>query len=149
MLVDRPWNQLASASGHCGHIPAALAELRDLSAETRQAARWRIDNHVVLQGELYEGAPWVVRELIKALSQNAHPGRALVYDLLMELALADAPGKVVFDGQQNVPLVAATRTELGQGRVLFERDSTDGDPTVARLATDLLAEMTAWEDQQG
>jgi hypothetical protein len=149
MLVDRSWNELASASGHCGHIPEALVGLRDASAAARHAARWRIDNYVVLQGELYEGAPWVVRELVRDLLTDAHPGKPLVYDLLIEFALADAPGKVVHVGGQDTPLVDLTRAEIRAGRSIYVRDSTNADAAVAGLARDLLEEVDSWNEPEG
>ena len=148
MLVDRSWSELASATGHCGHIPAALVGLRGATAAGRQEARWRIDNYVVLQGELYEGAPWVVRELVRDIQTDPHPGKALVYDLLMEFALADAPGKVVEIGLERVPLVDLTRAEIRTGRGTYLRDTASPEAPVARLAADLLAEVRSWDEQE-
>jgi hypothetical protein len=147
MLVDRPWPTLASAHGHCGHLPDALAGLGDPAADVREAARWRIDNHVVLQRDLYEGAPWVVKALVGELLTDAHPGRALIYDLLWEFALGDAPGRVVRVGHEDVGLVALTRTEIRRGQSTYLRDTAHPEPGVAALASELVAEVASWGDQ--
>ena len=116
MLPERQWVDLATASGNCGGIPAAIEGLRSKDAATRSASRWLIDNHVVVQGDLYEGAPWTAQALVSELSLAGHPGRVLVYDILMELMLGSAlPSQNIDVNGTRVGLDDATHAEVALG----------------------------------
>lgn len=148
MLQDRAWASLASAHGHCGHIPDALAGLMASSHEVRRASRWQIDNHVVLQGDLYEGAPWVARALVAALRRADLPDRCLVLDLLLEFALGSDLGETITTTHGEMTVASATRTIIAAGRSCFRAEMNSGDPRAAELAAQLIDAIHDWEQER-
>lgn len=142
-VVNEPqtdWAGLKTASGTAEGIPVALAALRSPDKEIRRTAYWRIDNHAVLQGDLYEAAPYVVRALLGCL-RTTSVANVEVYELLAEFACGYAPEDQVatVDGSEQT-LLTATKGELAKGMDLYWRDLED--PAVAtrkRVAGLLLA----------
>ncbi len=66
------WRDLREASGSAAGIPHALEGM--LTADSPNAvdvAYWKLENHVVVQGELFEAAPHVVSVLLAALLDNS------------------------------------------------------------------------------
>ncbi|WP_406636676.1 hypothetical protein [Amycolatopsis sp. WGS_07] len=54
-----PWNRLRMDVGTAECVPAAIRDLLNAgSAEDADRAYWRLDNGVVVQGRLFESAPW-------------------------------------------------------------------------------------------
>lgn len=67
-IARTPWNTLRVMMGTAEHVPAALRQL--LSATTAaegDAAYWKLENRVVVQGQLYNSAEFVVPVLLAAL----------------------------------------------------------------------------------
>ncbi len=50
------WSKIKGAHGTCEHIPDAILGLTSEDEEVRHSSYWRIDNYVILQSDLYEGA---------------------------------------------------------------------------------------------
>jgi len=142
-LIHRAWNEMASAHGNCDHIPRALRGLADDSEGVRRAARWRIGNHVVLQGDLYEGAPWVARELIDMLSRSDLPDRSIVVDLLVEFALGSADAGSVLTSEGKISLDLATKLVIADGLAVFEAEQAMGGPSASR-AQQVIEEIEDW-----
>lgn len=136
------WAALRQASGTCEHIPDALMGLCSGDATTRDAAYWKIDNHVIRQGDLYEAAPYVVRELVSLLSQCT-TGRDRVYDLLIEFANGDSPAdtRIVWAGK-DVSLKAATTQGLVDGLVAYQNDLRSHRPIIRKRASELLLSLS-------
>ena len=147
-LAHRAWKDLASAHGTCHRIPEALRGLTDRSDGVRQAARWGIDNHVVLQGDLYEGAPWVARALIEMLRRADLPDRGVVVDLLVELARGSANGGSVPTTHGPIRLDRATRMVIADGLAVFEAERARGGAS-ARLAQQVIDEIEEWRQDGG
>jgi hypothetical protein len=87
-LRRHDWAKLAAAQGHATEVPAALREL--LSAKTPDdvnRAYWKLENSVVVQGQLYESAPHVVCVLMAALASSDRPShvRIGVLELLFQM----------------------------------------------------------------
>jgi len=142
-LIRRAWKDLASAHGTCEHIPQAMAGLGDKSASVRQAARWKIDNYVVLQGDLYEGAPWVASELLKMLRRGDLPDRCIVIDLLLEFALGSADGGSIPTSLGPLSLDLATKRVIADGLDVFEAEQVMGGAS-AVLAQQVVEEIEGW-----
>ena len=137
------WAQLRQAHGDCSHVPMALRGLMSADATTREKARWKIDNHVVKQGDLYGGAPWVAEALVKLLQVANDPARVLLYDLLTELLLGFAPDTdVVRINDQVFTLREATGAVVATGREQYERDARRHENTLVQtMASDLVQEL--------
>lgn len=136
------WASLRQASGTCEQIPVALEELCSPDERVRERGYWKIDNHVVLQGDLYEGAPFVARALVEILARGA-PGRDRVYDLLIELAYGHAPVTMLvsMDGE-TLPVKRATVRCLLSGMVHYQGDLRAGSPAIRRRAVELLLALS-------
>lgn len=80
------WASLAKVVGDCRHVPAAIESLSSPDPQVREEGYCKLDNHVVVQGGLFEGAFYVVPFLIDALRSPECHGRAEIYDLLFEIA---------------------------------------------------------------
>ncbi len=128
---DVDWSRLHQATGTCVDIPDALEQLCSGDAAQRKAAYWRIENHVILQGDLYEAAPFVVRGLLTCLDAEP-PAKVEIYDLLIELANGYAPDSefVEIEGKV-VPVKDATVACLQQGMARYWRD-LDKEPVDIR-----------------
>ena len=66
------WSLLREASGSANHIPDALRQLVSAkSAADADEAYWRLENHVVVQGQLFSSAEQVVQVLLATLVEDA------------------------------------------------------------------------------
>ncbi|MEH6462178.1 hypothetical protein [Chitinimonas sp. JJ19] len=88
------WTALRQAHGDASHVPAAIRDLLSEDSERRRAAYWQIDNHVILQGDLYESAFYCIPYLVEILSAPEVPGKKQAYDLLIEVANGYAPPEI-------------------------------------------------------
>lgn len=80
------WDTIHSITGDCSNVPRALSLLQSEDPGTRKSAYWMLDNHVVVQGGLYEGAFYVVPFLIQLCSSESPNGRSEAMTLLFEIA---------------------------------------------------------------
>lgn len=142
-LPPAKWQQLRQAHGNCSHMPNAIADLFSSDATVREKARWQIDNHVVVQGDLYEGAPWVAQALVHRLPMADDDTKIVVYDLLMELLLGFAPDSDTIQVKgRDIPLREATGAAIAAGRTTFLVDSKRSDRHgLVQLAGELVEEL--------
>jgi hypothetical protein len=77
-------------------VPAALRALAAAeTAEAADAAYWRLDNHVIVQGALYQAAEATAVAAVLALPRATVAGRARLLELLGQIgAGATAPSEV-------------------------------------------------------
>src|SRR6266404_4704896 len=80
-----PWGTIAAKVGYCDEVPLALLDLASPKEGIRGRSAWKIDNKVVVQGGLFEGALFVTPFLVEMLRRGAD-GWAEIYDLLFEIA---------------------------------------------------------------
>lgn len=141
-IDDINWAALHHASGTCEHVPEALRSLTSEVEGAREAAYWKLDNYVVLQGDLSESAPYVVRALLEILP-GAKAGKDLIYNLLVELANGDAPGdhQVIFDGEQRT-FKQATVKALLEGVSTYRKDLMNDSSIVRRRVCELLLALS-------
>src|ERR1700678_2837835 len=125
-LEDVNWLSLRTAHGTAENVPVALQALAS-ARDAREIfdAYWSLDNHVGLQGTLYESAYFAAPYILNILlSPRWAPIRVSAYDLLIEIACAlphpDRPGIQV----QGVPknLREACREVVASGLAEFEPD---------------------------
>jgi hypothetical protein len=84
-LKDAPWPFIRQAHGASTHVPSAIRDLASPNANVREAAYWKLDNYVVLQGDLYEAAAYTAPFLIELLRYPDVPGKDLIFKLLYEI----------------------------------------------------------------
>lgn len=141
--LDVDWPALRTAHGTAAHVPRALLDLLGDDEGQRRAAYWQLDNHVVLQGDLYEAAPFTGLHLIAALRAGVPAEkRLLVYRVLYEICNGYAPDdeRVTLDGEV-VGLRAACRRVVGEDPWLFAEDVTSPDPALRKEALDMLVSL--------
>ncbi len=114
-LSNINWSSLEQAHGTAEHIPEAIQGLVSESASEREAAYWKLDNHVVLQSDLYEAAFYIIPFLIEILESGLDPGREHVYGLLYEIANGHASDStvVIYNGEK-FPLMNACHNAVGK-----------------------------------
>lgn len=136
------WSQVRHATGTCTHVPRALHDLCSEEESVRKAAYWRLDNHVIVQGDLYEAAPHVVRALVEILRGRV-PVRTMIYNLLVELANGEAAESLVtkIDGR-TVPVNKATVGYLIEGLDTYMNDLRAQGPDVRKLVAQLLLALS-------
>ena len=98
MDVDR--SKLKACDGYASaeQLPKAVDILFAGSPAERKLAYWQIDNHVVVQGGLYESAPYTARLIVDKLKADPARLNVEILDLLFELANGNARGELVQHG---------------------------------------------------
>ena len=81
-----PWVNIDSITGHCEQVPSALQDLFVEQGPKQDQAYWKLDNVLVVQGGLFEGAFYITPFLIAGLQATEFNERELIYDLLFEIA---------------------------------------------------------------
>ena len=85
-LSTIPWHTISGQIENCGSIPQAILSLANSDPHLRKQAYWKIDNHVVVQGGLYEGAFYVIPFLLWGATSRLFNGRVESMKLLFEIA---------------------------------------------------------------
>lgn len=67
-----PWSRIKCQVGYASHVPTAVRDLLSDDLKTVKAAYWRLENHVVVSGMLYEAAAYLPEILIEALDLTPH-----------------------------------------------------------------------------
>jgi hypothetical protein len=99
MNVD--WSKLEACRGFASavEVPKAIEVILDGSQAERQQAYWKIDDYVVVQGSLFESAPYAARLLVDGIKANPQRLNLELLDLLFELANGNARGALVEHGR--------------------------------------------------
>jgi hypothetical protein len=94
------WSELVACDGHASaeEVPKAIEMLFSGSEKERQQAYWKIDNYVIVQGGLFESAPYAARLLVDKIKADPATLNLEVLDILFELANGNAGGKTVEHG---------------------------------------------------
>jgi hypothetical protein len=97
-----PWHSVAALQGTCSHVPDSILSLVSSDPSVRESAYWNLDNRIVVQGGLFEGAFYVVPFLLQICRNDFVKGRIESLELLYELAA----GASSFDKQVRFSTVA-------------------------------------------
>lgn len=96
MIVERliaqvDWKSLRSATGSSAFVPGAVGDLLGSSSRGEaEESYWKLDNDVVVQGQLFESARWVIQPLLVALGQPRPTFvREQIANLLVEVAFGE------------------------------------------------------------
>ena len=137
--------RLRTAIGYAESVPAAIDALFSSSESEQQSGYWGLDNHVVLQGDLYPAAPFVAREIIQRLAAGIRAAHlAPVYRLLQELRLGyAAPSQLVDLGDGRVGTIPELcGLVIDAALPVFLRDAQSEDDEVRRAALSLLETLS-------
>lgn len=143
MLDAVDWASKAVQMGTAKNVPHALLGLLSPDAKQRERAYWKLDNHVVVQGTLYEAAYFVIPILIQMLHECPAFGKPEIYELLIQLACGWAgDGETIMTVEgDTVSLRAACRREIRKGVGTFELDQIESDGNVTGVAIELIEEL--------
>lgn len=132
-VLRQDWSFLRQASGTADGIPDALRQLIwAQSPEEVQAAYWRLENHVVVQGQLFESAVSTTHVLMAALVSQDRPDfvRIGVLELLFQIVSGESDESEVARGL--VDLGEQCRRAARAGLWLLYREMTEGQMDGAR-----------------
>lgn len=142
------WADLKQAHGNSVHVPEAIKGLISNDEKEQEASYWKLDNHVVLQGDLYQAAFYVIPFLLEILVSKIKFGRNYVYDLLFEIAngFAAEEATCVYDGVA-LSLTDACKTAVLGGVDLYLEEVTDTSSLCRENALDLLISLEVGSDK--
>lgn len=136
------WANLKQAHGSSEYVPIALKGLISNDEKEQEASYWKLDNHVVLQGDLYQASFYVIPFLLEILAKNIRNGRSYVYDLLFEIANGVAPEKVPcdYDGM-TLTLTKGCKRAVAGGLDLYLEEILDDNSNSRENALDLIVSL--------
>ena len=137
------WNRIKQASGNASHVPEAVKGLVSDDHSIREAAYWKLDNHIVLQSDLYEAAYYVIPFLLEILRSDVQQGRDYVYDLLFEIANGCAPEEVMctYSGRE-IELTDACRMAVSDEFELYLLEVSNKSSSCREKALELLVSVS-------
>lgn len=139
-----PWSDLSTATGDARDVPAAIRDLSLASSDAEaQAAYWRLDNVVAVQGSVFEAAPFVVEALLRVALRGGSLQRRWSLELLLQLA-----GGWTETGEEarlGRDLAADCRQRLRRGIEALYLLAADDDRDVRELAVEIVRNV---EDRQ-
>lgn len=138
-LIDAvDWSTLHSSLGAAEFVPEAFRQLIDAqSEEEAEEAYWKLDNRVVVQGQLYDSARWLIGPLVAALQGSlTDSARNRVAELLAEIAIGAA--RDIDSATGDIELALACREELSRGLWSFYGLLDDNDHRTRLGATYIL-----------
>lgn len=101
------WTALMEADGPATEIPLAIRELLDASGpDDAVKAYWKLENHVVVQGSLFEAAVCTVSVISASLAFESRPKWVMIQ--LLELLFQ------IVSGEAHADEVARGRSDLGE-----------------------------------
>lgn len=140
-LETQPWRRLRTMIGTAEDVPDALAALECATDEkAADRAYWRLDNRVVVQGQLFESAFGVVQVLLAMLIGSLSlPAKRRVVDLLLQIAggVPDATELAVGD----LDLAERCRESLRAATWKLYELTLDNDFRVRQAALELVAQV--------
>ncbi len=132
------WDDLRSAGGFASTIPKALADLYGASTpEQAQDAYWRLENHVVVQGQLYQAAEQVVSVLLAMLSEERpRHVRISSLELLLQILMGEPHTQELSLGNAN--LAERCRNKAKEGLWTLYKELHQGEREAAREILDVI-----------
>jgi hypothetical protein len=122
------WGRLKEANGSASEIGPALRRMLDARGpQEASTAYWQLENHVVVQGEVFEAAEATVSVLVAAFAdERPRHVRIAALELLYQI-LAGEPNQS--QGDQN--LLVRCRERAREGLWLLIRELTEGEHDAA------------------
>jgi hypothetical protein len=144
------WSAIREADGPATAVPGAIRHLLAAkSADDVSRAYWKLENHVVLQGQLFEAAAFVVPVLMAALVREDRPiyVRRGLLELLFQILSGSPHPEEVARGLQT--LTDMCRAEALKGLWLLYReilgDAHEGAEELINLLEGESARLASFE----
>lgn len=147
-IKEIDWDDLKQVNGGSGHIPGAIQGLVSDDESVRESSYWALDNHVVLQGDIYQAAFYVIPFLLEILASEIISGRGYVYDLLFEIAngFEIEESECTYEGVV-LPLTEACKKSVSGGVSLYLDEVADTSSLCRENALDLLISLEEDSDE--
>jgi hypothetical protein len=145
MLALPDWQALREASGNARDIPDAVLALAAADSEPKASeAYWRLDNNVVVQGQLFECALPLVSVILALLAGDLpEPARPRLLELLYQIVVGRTAVSEFERGNRD--LAERCRTEVVKGLWLYYKDLLNPTSAVQKVALDLVRECESEE----
>lgn len=126
------WHTLREAGGTAENIPHALTALFEApTPAAAEEAYWLLENHVVVQGQLFQVAEHVVPVLLSALvDERPRHVRISILELLFQILSGGAHEDEVAQGNGN--LAAVCRVKAREGLWVLYQELHQGEHDAAR-----------------
>jgi hypothetical protein len=132
------WTKVKDLTGPATNVPVALRELLAAnSPEECDTAYWKLENHVVVQGGLFEAACFVVPVLLAALVRPDRPSfvRIGLLELLFQIVNGhDYVGELKQDREFHQQCINSAR----EGLWILYREFIEGEPDAVREIIQLI-----------
>lgn len=79
------WNKIKTGVGFAGHIPEAIRRLSSPLDSERKHAYYQIDNHAIIQSDLYEAAYYIIDPILEELEKLYVVNRYYSFLVLSEI----------------------------------------------------------------
>jgi hypothetical protein len=139
-LERHRWSLLRDACGNADHVATALAKLLD-AANPEEAERlyWGVENHVVVQGQIFQAALATVPVLLAALVDPVpRHVRIAALELLYQIVSGQPHHSEIAQG--NVSLLNDCREICREGKWLLYRELVHGERDSARDVLEAIEE---------
>jgi len=126
------WSQLLDSSGSAANMPVALLKLINAAtAEQVQIAYWQLENFVVVQGQLFEVAEYVVPVLMASLLDNRPRYVKIgVLELLLQIVSGQPDEDEIVSN--NKTLSEKCKRKAQEGMWLLYKELSSGEKNAAR-----------------
>jgi len=130
-LNNHDWGSLQAIVGPADYVPAAMEGLLACThPDDIEQYYWKIENHVVVQGQLFESATALVSVLLAALVDSPYRHvRITVLDLLFQIVNGGSHQAEVERGLPNLGDIC--REEAKKGLWLLYREVLNGESDAA------------------
>ncbi|WP_440101737.1 hypothetical protein [Streptosporangium sp. H16] len=137
-LGRHDWKSLRVMGGKATRVPESLLAL--ISSETEDdawAAYWELENHVVVQGQLFEASQHVVPVLLAALvGEIPQIARKFILELLLQLVSGESDTEEIERG--NPDLGPICRQNAREGIWIIYRELCSGHHDLSRDILELI-----------
>lgn len=153
-LRSLEWSDIRSQSGSCQGVPDALMRIASSDdKEVRSRSYWDIENSVVVQGGIYDGAFFTIPFLLQICVMAGSSGKSEALELLYEIAagatsfdsnvkfrIVDTPFRYYTPDplSSEIPLGVASRFAIGNGVSDLLRLCCSSDSMIRKEAIDLV-----------
>jgi hypothetical protein len=137
-LARTDWSTVLEASGFATHLPTAIrALLASPEPADVEAPYWDLENHVVVQGQLFEAAALVVPVLIAALlEERPRHIRIAVLELLFQIVNGQPHEEEI--KRRNLDLTETCRMRAREGLWILYRELVHGERAAAKEVLEVI-----------
>lgn len=146
MVLDKinsiDWSKLKQAHGYCDHVPEAIKGLMSADSKIQEESYWKLDNHIVLQGDIYQGAFYTIPFLVEVLNSSEKNGRNYIYDLLFEINNGYSPDDIsCWYNDKEYPLTEACKISIADSFRVYLKEVANPLSPCRKNALELLSSL--------